>query len=144
MPFNGLTPFLRYISKACKNIWKCVNALKRATSISTISIWDKKKKKWCQCPLTGLLHFYSTDTDKIYAIYDMCQCPSTGLLHFYSTDTDKIYAIYDMCQYPSTDLLHFYNDKTREIYVKFKSINALKRAYSISTLPLWKPLFIKL
>ena len=119
MPFNGLTPFLRYISKACKNIWKCVNALKRATSISTISIWDKKKKKWCQCPLTGLLHFYSTDTDKIYAIYDMCQ-------------------------YPSTDLLHFYNDKTREIYVKFKSINALKRAYSISTLPLWKPLFIKL
>ena len=60
MPFVGLTPFLR--SKAKRR---------------------EVKQNVCQCPSSGLLHFYIVldDTSELSMI--VCQCPSSGLLHFY-------------------------------------------------------------
>ena len=61
MPFIGLTPFLHAL---------CEKAEERGIV--------------CQCPLSGLLHFY--DLNKMVRerlIKELCQCPSSGLLHFY-------------------------------------------------------------
>ncbi len=60
MPFNGLHPFLRkaigYID--CKAIW-------------------------CQCPLTGGIHFYEKYILSMEKMQRICQCPLTGGIHFY-------------------------------------------------------------
>ena len=86
MPFFGLTPFL----------------LKA-------ELTQHEQDLMCQCPSSGLLHFYVIKTDaykrveecvnallRAYSIstkitksnsgnQTMCQCPSSGLLHFYGT-----------------------------------------------------------
>ena len=59
MPFFGLTPFLQHDAERSEKNPECVNALLRAYSIST------------------------TDDDNPYQTSSVCQCPSSGLLHFY-------------------------------------------------------------
>ena len=64
-----------------------VNALCRAYSISTdfreqYQLFDKR----CQCPVSGLFHFYGKDGRVGYAGDWMCQCPVSGLFHFYYND----------------------------------------------------------
>ena len=114
MPFNGFTPFL-----------------------ATIITFYFKQEVVCQCPLTGLLHFYCKKTDFINQI-KVCQCPSTGLHHFYGVIRLQKYVISpcvnalqrayiisttatatanmttpQVCQCPSTGLHHFYGKDAR-------------------------------
>ena len=86
---------------------RCVNALGRASSISTaqrltqrlsvnalswaylISTMDFDVDQWriysaCQCPQSGLYHFYA-DFGTVKTSYDLCQCPKSGSFHFYGT-----------------------------------------------------------
>ena len=67
----------------------------------------------CQCPITGLFHFYSVLEGEDFVIWDGCQCPITGLFHFYGEFCiwDSIYAL---CQCPITGLFHFYFLKKKE------------------------------
>ncbi len=37
----------------------------------------------CQCPISGLLHFYDGLRMELKKEDDLCQCPISGLLHFY-------------------------------------------------------------
>ena len=62
----------------------------------------------CQCPLSGFLHLYVFWYSGIYFVIDMSQCPLTGFFHLY----DKFHTL---------DKL----DKFR--------VNAIYRAFSIST-----------
>ncbi len=61
MPLLRLIPFLQgdIMTKMMNTI--CVNALTQAYPISTKKKYDKRpKKKMCQCPYSGLSHFYGT------------------------------------------------------------------------------------
>ncbi len=111
MPFIGLSPFLHYGKISMGKIARCVNALYRAFSISTysrISInWNMAKL--CQCPLSGFFHFYKKK-DKMEIIKKGVSMPFIGLFPFLL----KL-------------MKHHYS---RRIY----SVNALYRAFSISTL----------
>ena len=86
----------------------------------------------CQCPITGLLHFYNKEELVQELEKRGCQCPITGLLHFYS-DVKQQLKPGKRCQCPITGLLHFY-EKQKSIIMKLAGcVNALSRAYSIST-----------
>ena len=89
----------------------------------------------CQCPLSGLLHFYrlrdavkehgiicvnalhraySISTERY--VYDrdsenVCQCPSSGLLHFYLQARLFVRNGHVVCQCLSSGLLHFYQQQ---------------------------------
>ena len=92
----------------------------------------------CQCPSTGLSHFYYPELEivfdapkcvnallRAYPIStvsipmatdqsEVCQCPSTGLSHFYPDGVVGVELVNNSCQCPSTSLSHFYsirNDK---------------------------------
>ena len=117
MPFNGLHPFLWW-PWLWRWLWR-VNALQRAYIISTwFWCWYVYHVKRCQCPLTGLLHFYGTR--KSAATLPYC---INVLQRAASISTALSSQIYE---------------------AKIKGVNALQRAASISTLPLGKPLFIRL
>ena len=62
----------------------------------------------CQCPLSGFLHFYVNATPHPLTFLDGCQCPLSGFLHFY-IKLDWCGAKKNVC------------------------VNALYRAFSIST-----------
>jgi len=85
MPFIGLTPFLQPNMTSCN-----------------------PNTTMCQCPSSGLLHFYYTYNKKYNDLYELCQCPSSGLLHFYKNQ-DAGNNGNNGCQCPSSGLLHFYN-----------------------------------
>ena len=62
----------------------CVNALARATLISTTAhLTESTRSRLCQCPRTGNTHFYVLQNG--WAVMDIpeCQCPRTGNTHFY-------------------------------------------------------------
>ena len=63
MPFNGLTSFLHVAPLEHRDFWKwCVNALQRAYIISTAYYPSQFTMPCvCQCPSTGLHHFYGKD-----------------------------------------------------------------------------------
>ena len=59
MPFIGLTPFLQILHQVLPSNIISVNALHRAYSISTIRCYHIQLcATSCQCPSSGLLHFY--------------------------------------------------------------------------------------
>ena len=90
MPFFGLTPFLLSLAINVNLMSIGVNALLRAYSISTYQHpLIQTARDWCQCPSSGLLHFYLLMLIIILAVYILCQCPSSGLLHFYRKKTSK-------------------------------------------------------
>ena len=63
--------------------WR-VNALKRATCISTI--FGKEYYEQiivCQCPKAGDMHFYGKSMEWRHPALVMCQCPEAGDMHFY-------------------------------------------------------------
>ena len=63
---------------------ECVNALCRAYLISTRPwvLWRNHEGSACQCPVSGLPHFYRRAPYR-YRIAVTCQCPVSGLPHFY-------------------------------------------------------------
>ena len=112
----------------------CVNALYRAHSISTQpSPATVSSMMVCQCPVSGVLHFYYIEvTPELYE-QGMCQCPISGVLHFYRKGEMKMNRKLKKCQCPISGVLHFYD--TKHLWTWNTScVNALYRAYSISTL----------
>ena len=125
-----------YILKTTDIHWLiiCVNALQRASSIST---WFKSYllsfNRMCQCPTAGFFHFYR-DLIIFQRLSDMCQCPTAGFFHFYEQldsyrvefeicvnalqRASSISTIYysgawihgSMCQCPTAGFFHFYPD----------------------------------
>ena len=62
MPYIGLIPFLQPTPDPEPTPDPCVNALYRAYPISTLIIEkDGKVLILCQCPISGLSHFYGQD-----------------------------------------------------------------------------------
>lgn len=92
-----------------------VNALQWAYSISTRqNMEDFLRGRVCQCPTTGLLHFYLEEiTQEI--VNNIVSMPYNGLIPFL----------------PNERLAQDMQLQTR--------VNALQRAYSISTLKSGKP-----
>ena len=61
MPYIGLLPFLRGLFKNLCSAEEGVNALHRASPISTNSLTKTITYQFmCQCPTSGFSHFYST------------------------------------------------------------------------------------
>lgn len=114
----------------------------------------------CQCPSTGLSHFYLLIYNKESVARRVCQCPSTGLSHFYKRNSKQrsnrkrvsmpFYGLIPSlrvrsipvligekgCQCPSTDLSHFYLTHIWLVLWLIEGVNALLRAYPISTVHL--------
>ena len=63
---------------------KSVNALWRAFFISTkIMLAVMAALRTCQCPMTGFFHFYWPGRRTGIHEWTGCQCPMTGFFHFY-------------------------------------------------------------
>ena len=142
-PHTGNTHF--YAHQCVSNSLKesgCVNALTRATLISTgYLILECVFSCLCQCPQTGNTHFY-LDAEWVAMLGEFYewQCPQTGNTHFYRysmphTDHKQgcVNALTRATLISTGDIDAW---ETRE-----ESVNALKRATLISTVPPQKPLF---
>ena len=118
MPFNGLHPFLQ------------------------VAVWIWKTCKKYQCPLTGFIHFYHPLRSE-FAEFCMCQCPLTGLSHFYISKF--WWRMYCYCvSMPFNGLTQFLPSyQWPSSFFSTFGVNALQWAIPISTLPFWKPLFIR-
>ena len=71
-------------------------------------------KAVCQCPYSGLSHFYTLPIWTKFKVDGLCQCPWSGLSHFYTTSAQG------------------------NVWLN-NCVNALGRAYPISTVSLPKP-----
>ena len=112
----------------------CVNALYRAFSISThINNSLTFDEMLVSMPFIGLSPFLLCAFLKVQPGDIMCQCPLSGFLHFYS-DSKEDLELAEQCQCPLSGFLHFYGDELMTFKVKTESVNALYRAFSISTL----------
>ena len=120
----------------------------------------------CQCPNSGLLHFYK-NVFLNWVKEKMCQCPNSGLLHFYDNVIREriLFQHVSMPYHGPTPFLHpeppvdpeppvavsmpyhgptpFLRDYGQYNQYPFISVNALPRAYSISTSITGKCVFIQ-
>ena len=133
MPSNGLHPFLQSNLSIATVKNARVNALKRATSISTqdsLTVEDLEDAM-CQCPQTGYIHFYTKD-GYLIAWNGYVSMPSNGLHPFLQK-----------FRYGRTTISIRVNALKRATSISTKKknalrnlkqcVNALKRATSIST-----------
>ena len=62
---------------------RCVNALQRAYIISTLIVLCMRFPTQVSMPFNGLTSFLLVSCFELQDTINMCQCPSTGLHHFY-------------------------------------------------------------
>ena len=86
----------------------------------------------CQCPQSGNPHFYHSKASNSH-VKVMCQCPQSGLYHFYDYLSIVKYSEV-LCQCPQPGLYHFYWIHIVTGGNSSECVNALSRAYTISTL----------
>ena len=109
MPYDGLFSFLLR--------WLWLTMVKLQVSMPYDGLFSflrsgrrcqgPRREGRCQCPMTGFFHFY--EENKMFSIFNKkCQCPMTGFFHFYSRDSQNGFPV-QMC------------------------VNALWRAFFIST-----------
>ena len=134
-PKTGNSHFHEKYTRCIRRGKKSVNALRRATLIST----KKEKLKacifaMCQCPKTGNSHFHSVDkirrkgcdnpcvnalrratlistkgmVDNSSSRTWLCQCPKTGNSHFHVDKTRLRKYLGTLCQCPKTGNSHFH------------------------------------
>ena len=119
---------------------KCVNALTRAYPISTAtSLNVKAAESDVSMPLLGLIPFLRSRGFRNYRSRSRCQCPYSGLSHFYPTPEVPEIVVTPVCQCPYSGLSHFYGILPFYIDETINCVNALTRAYPISTVSLPKP-----
>ena len=83
MPYVGLLLFLPKRFCCMTEEHNCVNALRRASSISTaVLAHTDSTKEMCQCPTSGFFYFYQS-LGCIPVDGFMCQCPTSGFFYFY-------------------------------------------------------------
>ena len=159
MPYLGPSSFLLLLHLSIPTTSSCVNALPRAFLISTdAKPAVGKSYNWCQCPTSGLPHFYEEVLEKLKD-KPLCQCPTSGLPHFYNPTCCNDYcrkrcvsmpylgpssflqlpegAQYRkviVCQCPTSGLPHFYEMVKLSSSMSKLRVNALPRAFLISTL----------
>ncbi len=85
MPLNGLHPFLPYMV-----------------------VHDYAENNVCQCPLTGLLHFYRKISYN-YCCWNCVSMPFNGLTSFLKHNSANHDSVYKKRQCHLTGLLHFYD-----------------------------------
>ena len=113
-------------------------------------------KNECQCPQSCFLHFYlskkvhsnlikrvnalsraffiSTDNLRSVGFFEgMCQCPQSCFLHFYREEAKEILKRRLRCQCPQSCFLHFYCHFRLLPRSTMFCVNALSRAFFIST-----------
>ena len=135
MPFIGLSPFLQEGCERSRLALASVNALYRAFSISTVfKLQSAMAILMCQCPLSGFLHFYGLDLVNHDGHFMVCQCPLSGFLHFYGFSCLVVLRILPLCQCPLSGFLHFYRRNILKRMPISVRVNALYRAFSISTI----------
>ena len=134
MPFIGLSPFLQGLSVCHQQKRGCVNALYRASSISTLYLqWQASFCLRCQCPLSGFFHFYRSSAQRkmwrssccVNALYRassistvlmdvsnskqyIVSMPFIGLLPFLLLARHGIDKTRLACQCPLSGFFHFY------------------------------------
>ncbi len=88
----------------------------------------------CQCPTSGFFHFYLFLKIHIgYRSVILCQCPTSGFFHFYIRGYNRIRQKVYLCQCPTSGFFHFYHFMYICHYQNNIRVNALHRAFSIST-----------
>ncbi len=108
-PSTGLHHFYDLPTGKRLKASKSVNALQRAYIISTSRYADKILELFkVSMPFNGLTSFLPVYAQNNYKNNDVCQCPSTGLHHFYYKTSSWLVNGSVMCQCPSTGLHHFY------------------------------------
>ena len=135
MPFFGLLSFLPKYQFFMEYLKNCVNALLRASLISTLRkeiwIWQKEGvnallraslistltsyvviaySKNVSMPFFGLLSFLHNNELSSTATKEVCQCPSSGFSHFYGVEEDK-YPPYLKVSMPFFGLLSFLRNR---------------------------------
>ena len=137
----------------------CVNALTRAYPISTDEGNPNPDDviEVCQCPYSGLSHFYVEPEEPPVEPEELYQCPYLGLSHFYESEQPEETEQLEVCQCPYSGLSHFYTQrnkrrgwrnlvsmpllglipflrkKVQKRQLNQSCVNALTRAYPIST-----------
>ena len=113
MPCVGLIPFLQKGGKEWRIIhFPCVNALCRAYSISTnIEYILAEDILVCQCPVSGLFHFYGKKNEKNNK-KEVVSMPCVGLIPFLLPSARKTGWKEIVCQCPVSGLFHFYKLRT--------------------------------
>ena len=108
MPYLGLPSFLRCSGRMQIMSIPCVNALSRAPFISTLALMHcPKSLKWCQCPISGSLHFYREKEDCMFKT-KYVSMPYLGLPSFLQKSNQLSKPCRTMCQCPISGSLHFY------------------------------------
>ena len=143
--------------RTCILLSLCVNALSRAFFISTEEIMTKTMNSaTVSMPSVVLSSFLHKTTIDVVGGTIMCQCPQSCFLHFYLSATSQPKTSF-MCQCPQSCFLHFYlphliianpflggvnalsraffisTEKVNSLIMMKKSVNALSRAFFIST-----------
>ena len=98
----------------------------------TFYIFGYKNFKRCQCPQSCFLHFYNINFETNLELTNVSM-PSVVLSSFLRTCYSGCRSIHQACQCPQSCFLHFYQLITRLAIGKTKCVNALSRAFFIST-----------
>ncbi len=107
-PTSGLSHFYAVEFKNRIESDVCVNALHRAYPISTMRLEKSIMIEWCvSMPYIGLIPFLLMNNINIIMETVECQCPTSGLSHFYALKRFYVTVIF-ACQCPTSGLSHFY------------------------------------
>ena len=109
-----------------------VNALSRAFFISTNrSTFFGKTIYMCQCPQSCFLHFYPVESSGGKGAW-VCQCPQSCFLHFYGSKNNL--AKVNMLRVNALSRAFFISTVFKQVQMCIsKCVNALSRAFFIST-----------
>ena len=131
MPCIGRTPFLQ-VREGCLDypVFVSMPYLGR-TPFLRKQEWRRCARSWCQCPISGALHFYIKNGGQRGMQLQVCQCPISVALHFYEGWQPSVLPLW-RCQCPISGALHFYTTKSAKGRT-VTGVNALSRAHSIST-----------
>ena len=87
---------------------------------------------WCQYPMSGVLHFYVDRNEKKENLRNVSMS-YVGLSSFLQLlEDDKMDAL-ELCQCPVSGVLHFYTVEHHAVCEHDNCVNALCRAFFIST-----------
>ena len=137
MPFNGLLPFLCFFWWNWRKFWNCESM--PFIGLSPFLLTDEltkrtKTKLW----VNALYRAFSISTRRhhprafVYLDVSMLSIGLSPFLHCYIDD--KPYYVME-CQCSLSGFLHFYLEKAKKKIEQLVCVNALYRAFSISTLP---------
>ena len=134
MSFIGLSPFIQIYIQKMKSQRLCVNALYRASSISTgnRNSGDYNSGN-VSMPFIGLSPFLHVYLVQNVITKENVSMPFIGLSPFLHMSNTILKNMLCQCQCPLSGFLHFYIWIIWHVRIKLPCVNALYRAFSIST-----------